>query len=288
MVRRHERKYLVVRQPDGTLAYLPEWMTSPRAASFDVCEVPALAREALSELRGVIDAFFLSATEPKEGGSDDATARKDATGKAVRAGEPHDHGSIEVVQGEYLGQGIRFAACGRAGGCGQPRLQRSAAVRQSVMFAGRAPWDALSVLVVVLSVYVSAVHPVPAWSSRWSGSVASCAGRRASSSCPWAPSCCLLPWPREARCPQAPLLPASFSCDRLEASTLVPEPQKGKSSSDKFLPHTAHDCPLRRSRSQEIAEIRHFAQQFVIRHHQDVFQIVPKQFERPHPIISRW
>ena len=54
VVRRHERKYLVVRQPDGTLAYLPEWMTSPRAASFDVGEVPALAREALSELRGVI------------------------------------------------------------------------------------------------------------------------------------------------------------------------------------------------------------------------------------------
>ena len=35
----------------------------------------------------------------------------------------------------------------------------------SVMFAGRVPWDALSVLVVVLPVYVGAVHAVPAWSS---------------------------------------------------------------------------------------------------------------------------
>ena len=35
----------------------------------------------------------------------------------------------------------------------------------SVMFAGRAPWDALTVLVVVLPVYVGAVHAVPAWSS---------------------------------------------------------------------------------------------------------------------------
>ena len=35
----------------------------------------------------------------------------------------------------------------------------------SVMFAGRVPWDALSVLVVVLPVYVGAAHAVPAWSS---------------------------------------------------------------------------------------------------------------------------
>ena len=35
----------------------------------------------------------------------------------------------------------------------------------SVMFAGRVPWDALMVLVVVLPVYAGAVHAVPAWSS---------------------------------------------------------------------------------------------------------------------------
>ncbi|MCY4074266.1 MAG: hypothetical protein OXH04_02405 [Acidobacteria bacterium] len=35
----------------------------------------------------------------------------------------------------------------------------------SVMFAGRVPWDALTVLLVVLPVYVGAVHAVPAWSS---------------------------------------------------------------------------------------------------------------------------
>ena len=36
----------------------------------------------------------------------------------------------------------------------------------SVMFAGRAPWDALSVLVVVLPVCVGAAHAVPAsWPS---------------------------------------------------------------------------------------------------------------------------
>ncbi|MCY3845446.1 MAG: hypothetical protein OXH69_18130 [Acidobacteria bacterium] len=35
----------------------------------------------------------------------------------------------------------------------------------SVMFAGRAPWDAVTVLVVVLPVYVGVAHAVPAWSS---------------------------------------------------------------------------------------------------------------------------
>ena len=35
----------------------------------------------------------------------------------------------------------------------------------SVMFAGQTPWDALTVLVVVLPVYLGAVHAAPAWSS---------------------------------------------------------------------------------------------------------------------------
>ncbi len=35
----------------------------------------------------------------------------------------------------------------------------------SVMFAGRVPWDALSVLIVVQPVYVGVVQAVPAWSS---------------------------------------------------------------------------------------------------------------------------
>ena len=35
----------------------------------------------------------------------------------------------------------------------------------SVMFAGRVPWDALTVLVVVLPVYVGVAHTDPAWSS---------------------------------------------------------------------------------------------------------------------------
>ena len=35
----------------------------------------------------------------------------------------------------------------------------------SVMFAGRVPWDALTVLAVVLPMYVGVAHVAPAWSS---------------------------------------------------------------------------------------------------------------------------
>ena len=60
--------------------------------------------------------------------------------------------------------GIRFAAVvvlavAASLAFSGPRLSGSA------MFAGRVPWDALSVLVVVLPVYVGAVHAVPVWSS---------------------------------------------------------------------------------------------------------------------------
>ena len=60
--------------------------------------------------------------------------------------------------------GIRFAAVvvlavAASLAFSGPRLSGSA------MFAGRVPWDALSVLVVVLPVYVGADHAVPAWSS---------------------------------------------------------------------------------------------------------------------------
>ena len=60
--------------------------------------------------------------------------------------------------------GIRFAAVvmlavAASLAFGGPRLSAS------VMFAGRVPWDALTVLVVVLPVYVGAAHAAPAWSS---------------------------------------------------------------------------------------------------------------------------
>ena len=59
--------------------------------------------------------------------------------------------------------GIRFAAVVMVAVAGSLALS-GPRLSGSVMFAGRAPWGALSVLVVVMSVYVGAVHAVPAWS----------------------------------------------------------------------------------------------------------------------------
>ena len=60
--------------------------------------------------------------------------------------------------------GIRFAAAvvmavAASLAFSGPRLSGSA------MFAGRAPWDVLTVVAVVLPVYVGVVQAVPAWSS---------------------------------------------------------------------------------------------------------------------------
>ena len=60
--------------------------------------------------------------------------------------------------------GIRFAAVIMVAIAGSLALS-GPRLSGSVMFAGRAPWDALTVLIVVMPVYVGAVHAVPAWSS---------------------------------------------------------------------------------------------------------------------------
>ena len=61
-------------------------------------------------------------------------------------------------------QEIRFAAVVRVAIAGSLALS-GPRLSGSTMFAGRVPWDALTVLVVVLPVYVGVVHAVPAWSS---------------------------------------------------------------------------------------------------------------------------
>ena len=47
---------LIIRQPDGTLAQLPIWMTEDRAAAMEVTAVPRLWLSCLRELRLELDA----------------------------------------------------------------------------------------------------------------------------------------------------------------------------------------------------------------------------------------
>lgn len=65
---------------------------------------------------------------------------------------------MEIEQGIRFGPVVVVAVAASLAFSG-PRLSGSE------MFAGRVPWDALAVLVVVLAVYTGVVHAVPAWSS---------------------------------------------------------------------------------------------------------------------------
>jgi len=60
--------------------------------------------------------------------------------------------------------GIRVAAVVMAAVAGSLALS-GPQLSGSVMFAGRVPWDALTVLAVVLPVYVGVVYAAPEWSS---------------------------------------------------------------------------------------------------------------------------
>jgi hypothetical protein len=55
-VRHGDEVSLIIRQPDGTLAQLPVWMTEERAAEMTVTEIPLLSLACLRELRLELDA----------------------------------------------------------------------------------------------------------------------------------------------------------------------------------------------------------------------------------------
>ena len=52
--------HLIVRQPDGTLALLPIWMTGPEAAACQLITAPRLSISSLFELRDLVDGLLTS------------------------------------------------------------------------------------------------------------------------------------------------------------------------------------------------------------------------------------
>ncbi len=82
-----DRTVLVVRQPDGTLAHLPEWMIRPEAARFNVRDGPRFPLRTLATLRVVVDSILLTLTEAATGGSGDATTTASGTTGSVRTGQ---------------------------------------------------------------------------------------------------------------------------------------------------------------------------------------------------------
>ena len=67
--------FLIIQQPDGTRAHVPQWMTQPEAGHMPMHSPPRLSLSSLRELRLVLDAVLSSsnAVQP-QGGADEATS----------------------------------------------------------------------------------------------------------------------------------------------------------------------------------------------------------------------
>ena len=79
---------LTIRQPDGTLAQLPIWMTEDRAAAMMVTEIARLSLACLRELRLELDACldFLRDDSRREGGDKhDTSATEPSPFRPLRA-----------------------------------------------------------------------------------------------------------------------------------------------------------------------------------------------------------
>ncbi|MBK9574740.1 MAG: hypothetical protein IPO43_19535 [Rhodoferax sp.] len=67
--------FLIIRQPDGTRAHLPEWMTLPSAGDVPTHSPPRLLLSALRALRRELDTVLSSSTSnPPNGGVDEANS----------------------------------------------------------------------------------------------------------------------------------------------------------------------------------------------------------------------
>jgi hypothetical protein len=78
---------LTVRQPDGTLAQLPIWMTEDRAAAMMVTKTPRLTLACLRELRLELDAWqsLLRDDSRREGDEHAASAAQSSPTRPLRA-----------------------------------------------------------------------------------------------------------------------------------------------------------------------------------------------------------
>ena len=109
--RRGDEVTLTVRQPDGTLAQMPIWMTEDRAAAMMVTEIPRLPLASLRELRRELDAWqSLLRDEPRrEGDKHAASAFGSSPARPLLA-----QGSIgadsSVRAGETVAPGERAAS----------------------------------------------------------------------------------------------------------------------------------------------------------------------------------
>ena len=91
-IRRGNDVAVTIRQPDGTLAHLPIWMTEDSAEAMAVTEIPRLPLAHLRELRLELDTCLslLHDDSRREGDKHDASATKSAPIRPLRAQEAID------------------------------------------------------------------------------------------------------------------------------------------------------------------------------------------------------
>jgi hypothetical protein len=109
---------LIVRQPDGTLAQMPIWMTEDRAAALMVTENPRLPLACLRELRLELDAWqsLLRDEARREGDKHAASAAELSTARSLLAQGPTGADS-SVRSGEAVATG----ECAPGGDAGRHR-----------------------------------------------------------------------------------------------------------------------------------------------------------------------
>jgi len=99
---------LTIRQPDGTLAQLPIWMTEDRAAAMMVTEIPRLSLACLGELRLELDACLnlLRDDSRREGGDKhDTSATELSPFRPLRAQGPTGaDGSVRADEAIAIGE----------------------------------------------------------------------------------------------------------------------------------------------------------------------------------------
>ena len=108
---------VVIPQPDGSVACIPEWMTHERAARFKLSAEPQFSLENLRSLRAETDALlgFLQSDSRLERDGNDTPIRKSATGP-VRRGRASRRAEART-EGRTGDADATAAARDRDGGC---------------------------------------------------------------------------------------------------------------------------------------------------------------------------
>ena len=108
----------MIRQPDGTLAQLPIWMTEDRAAEMMVTEIPRISLATLRELRLELDAWqSLVRDDSSREGEEHATSAVEPSPSRPLCVARATCADRSVRANETVGAGER-APGGDAYGCG--------------------------------------------------------------------------------------------------------------------------------------------------------------------------